>query len=59
MADYLSVFILKYAKKEKVFYCLDRCASFSVGRLACVADGIVCVCEIKVLAAKPCSKKRE
>ena len=43
MADYLSVFILKYAKKEKVFYWLDRCASFSVGRLACVADGIVCV----------------
>ena len=23
MADHFSVFILKYAKKEKVFYCLD------------------------------------
>lgn len=32
MANHLSVFILKYAKKEKVFYCLDRCASFSAGR---------------------------
>ena len=41
MADHLSVFILKYAKKEKVFYCLDRCASFSVGCLTCLAGGIV------------------
>lgn len=31
MADHLSVFNLKYAKKEKVFYYLNRCASFSVG----------------------------
>lgn len=32
MADHLSVFNLKYAKNEKVFYCLNRCETFSVGR---------------------------